>query len=412
MPAIPLSGALLPLSTPTIASGKGLNRGGEFRAPFAWSSDGTWLGFIRRGDLWVLNVRSGEEQRLVPAESYAWGGTASSLVVRPVPTYPPTPTPTPLPPTVVESPSVLVLDPHDPAVIFAGTASGVVRKAGAGGWFLSNVGIGYPTRVHALAFDPVDSNVIYAGTDGQRAVAGALYKSTDGGNRWAATSLKDVDIYVIAIAVDQRQLKTLYVGTSKGVYSSSDGGASWAPRNNGLKTTTALALAVDPSAAGTARGTATAAAADSTLYLGTRQGEVYKTTNGGAEWRLVQTLNAPVTGLVTYVRRPVTIFATTEDGLFSSADSGETWNQVSGGIWKVRLDGLVLSPKESTVYAYGAPGVFVSHDSGANWGPAATGLEGTQPSALVSHPSDPSILYVGTDKGVYRTSNGGVIWTR
>jgi photosystem II stability/assembly factor-like uncharacterized protein len=126
----------------------------------------------------------------------------------------------------------------------------------------------------------------------------------------------------------------------------------------------------------------------------------------------VQTLNAPVTGLVTYVRRPVTIFATTEDGLFSSADGGETWNQVSGGIWKVRLDGLVLSPKDGTVYAYGAPGVFVSHDSGANWGPAATGLEGTQPSALVSHPSDPSILYVGTDKGVYRTSNGGVIWTR
>lgn len=415
MPATPLGGALLPLAplpplgTPTPGLTRDLNRSGDFRPPFAWSPDGVWLGFIRRGDLWALNTRTGDEQRLAPADSFAWGGRAASLVVRPVPTYPPTPTPTPLPPTVVESPSVLLFDPHDPAVILGGTAAGVVRRSGDSGWFLSNQGINYPTRVRTLAFDPAEPNVVYAGTDGQRAIAGSLYKSIDGGKRWTVTGLRDVDVYHIVI--DHQISKAVYAATSKGVYVSSDGGFTWAERNNGLKSTTVTALAVDPSPP-TGSGRGTPPPAGPLLYLGTRQGEVYKSTNGGGEWRLIQTLNTPVTSLVAYRKKAGTIFATTEDGLFTSNDSGETWNQVSGGIWKVRLNGLVPTGKDSTVYAYGAQGVFVSHDGGVNWGPASTGLEGTQPSALAIHPTTPSLLWVGTDKGVYRSSNGGVTWSR
>jgi photosystem II stability/assembly factor-like uncharacterized protein len=406
-PAIPLTGALAPLTTPTPAASRGTNYSGDYRAPFAWSTDSVWFGFVRKGDLWVLNVRNGEEKRLAPADSFAWGGRSPTLVVRPVPTYPPTPTPTALPPTVVESPAILVLDPRDPATIYAGTATGLIRKVGAGGWFMSSQGIDGPTRVRTLAFDPSDSSVVFAGTDGQRAVGGALYKSVDGGNRWTATTLKDLDVY--QVIVHPRQPRTIYAGTSKGFYVSTDSGATWGQRNNGLKTTMAVALALDPAPAAT-RGTP--ATPDGALYLGTRQGEVYKSLNEGLDWRLVQTLNAPVTGLVVYTRRAGAVFAATEDGLFASADAGDTWNQVSGGIWKVRLDGLVVAPKDNTLYAYGVQGVYVSHDGGTNWGPASTGLEGTQPSALVAHPTDPSLLYVGTDKGVFRTSNGGVTWLR
>ena len=410
-PATPVGGTLLPLqplATPTAGASKGLNRSGEYRTPFAWSSDGLWLGFVRRGDLWALNMKTGDEQRLMPAESFAWATKAQSLVVRPAPTYPPTPTPTALPAAVVESPATLLLDVREAATLYAGTALGVVRKIGNGGWFLTSTGINYPTRVAALALDPNDTKVIYAGTDGQRAIAGALYKSTDGGTRWVATGLKDVDVYVIV--VDQRQAKSLYAGTSKGLYSSSDGGVTWNQRNNGLKTTVVQAMVIDYSPQGSGRGSP--APSGTVLYLGTRQGDVYKTTDGGSDWKAVQTFNAPVTSLVIDARKGVTAFATTDDGLFSSTDAGETWNQVSGGIWKVRLLGLLISPKDGTVYAYGGQGVFVSHDGGVNWGPAFTGLEGTQPSSLVAHPSDPSILYVGTDKGVYRTTNGGVTWIR
>lgn len=407
-PALPLTGSLAPLTTPTSSLGRNLNRSGDFRPPLRWAPTAEWITFTRRGDVWALNLKTDEERRLSPGDSFAWSGRTLGLVVRPVPTYPPTPTPTPLPPTVVESPSVLVIDPRDPAIVLAGAAAGVVRRTASGGWFLNNTGIAYPTRVRTLAFDPA-SAVVYAGTDGQRSVAGALYKSIDGGQRWTASGLKDVDVY--RVVIDPRLATTLYAGTSKGVYVSFDGAATWRQINNELKTTTVLALAVDPAPARTTGRATPATSADSVLYLGTRQGEIYKSINGGGEWRLVQTLNASVTSILVYSRKG-TVLLSSEEGLFSSNDGGETWNQVSGGIWKVRLDGLVPHPKEDTVYAHGAHGVYVSHDGGANWGPASTGLEGTQPSALVIDPANPSILYVGTDKGVYRTSNGGVTWTR
>jgi photosystem II stability/assembly factor-like uncharacterized protein len=251
--------------------------------------------------------------------------------------------------------------------------------------------------------------VLYGGTDGQHAISGTLYKSIDGGTRWVPTGLKDVDIYFVL--VDPRQTKTLYAGTSKGVYMSSDGGTNWVQRNSGLKTTTVLALALDTV---TVRSSSLLPGAQSgpVLYLGTRQGEIYKTTNGGGDWKLVQSVNVPVTSLVIYPQKTLTIFATTSGGLFTSTDDGETWSQVSGGIWQEPLDGLVLSAKDMTIFAYGSQGVFVSHDGGANWGPAGNGLEDTQPSALVAHPTDADILYVGTDKGMFRTSNGGVTWVR
>jgi hypothetical protein len=409
MPAVPIIGSLAAPGTPTPGAVKGVSRNGDYQPPFGWSADGNLLGFIRHGDMWTINITTGDEQPLVPADSFAWGGKPTTLIVRPVPTYPPTPTPTPLPASVVESPSVLLFDPRDPMILYAGTPSGVVRKVGTGGWFLSSSGINYPTRVRDIAIDPITSTTIYAGTDGQRAIAGALYRTLDASAHWSVTGLKDLDIY--RIVVDSRQPDNLYVGTSKGFYVSSDGGINAAQRNNGLKTTAVTALALDPSGpAGTRSGTPSPA--NAVLYLGTRQGEIYRTTNSGLEWRVVQAVNSPVTSLLVYRQKTTTIFATTEDVLFSSGDNGDTWNQVSGGIWKVRLDGIVPAAKPDLLYAYGISGVYVSFDGGANWGPASVGLEGTQPSALACHPTDASILYVGTDKGIFKTSNGGVIWTR
>jgi len=369
------------------------------------------MGFVRRGYVWAINVRTGEERRLGPGQSFAWNGTRPAVTIRPVPTYPPTPTPTPLPPTIVEMPSVLVLSPRDPTIIFAGASPGVVKQVGNSGWFLSSTGIVYPTKVRVLVFDPLNPSIMYAGTDGERTVAGALYKSVDGGNRWTATGLKDIDVYQLVI--DPRQATVMFAGTSKGVYASSDGGTTWVPRNNGLKSSSVQALALDTTPTkGAGRGTPVPLS-QVVLYAGTRPGELYKSTNGGEEWRLLQAANAAITSIVLHDRKPGLVFVTTEEGLLRSTDSGDTWSQVSGGIWKTRLNGLVLDPKDANViYAYGSPGVFVSHDGGANWGPASSGLEGTQPSALVIHPKDTSVLYVGTDKGVYRTSNGGVTWSR
>jgi len=79
----------------------------------------------------------------------------------------------------------LVIHPTDPNIIYAGTGGFVgqghgVYKSVDGGqtWIPSNRGM-LDHRITALAIDPANPQVVYAGGD-----SGDLFKSTDGGNTW------------------------------------------------------------------------------------------------------------------------------------------------------------------------------------------------------------------------------------
>jgi photosystem II stability/assembly factor-like uncharacterized protein len=77
--------------------------------------------------------------------------------------------------------------------------------------------------------------------------------------------------------VDPASSSTLYVGTiQNGVYKSSNGGASWATINSGLANLHVQALAINPTA-------------PSTIYAGTTNGGAYKTVNGGSRWDPINT---------------------------------------------------------------------------------------------------------------------------
>jgi photosystem II stability/assembly factor-like uncharacterized protein len=381
---------------------------GDYQPPLGWSPDSAWLAMERRGEIWGIDVSSYQERRLSPGDSFAWGGAGPPVVIRPAPNYPPTPTPTPLPPAVVESPDAMVVNPKNTTTIYAGTPQGLVKRTLSGGWVASGVGMVYPLRVRAIALDPGNPSVVYAGTDGERSQqGGAVYKSLDGGGRWAATSLRDVDVY--ALAVDPLDANSIYAGTGKGVYKSTNAGASWQPASSGLKTSAVQTLLIDatpPPAGGGARRSLT-------LYAGTRQGEIYKSVDGAANWTVQSAGDAPLTALALSPLRPSIVFAASGEGLYRSKDAGLLWQLLAGGIWKFKLDSVVIDPKNPlVVYAAGPAGVFKTTDGGENWGPAIIGLVGTQPTVLVIDPGDPAILYVGTDKGVFRSGNAGVTWER
>ena len=380
---------------------------GDYQPPLGWSPDGAWLAMERRGEIWGLDVTANQERRLSPGGSFAWGGTGPAVPIRPSPSYPPTPTPTPLPPAVVESPDAMVVNPKNTTTVYAGTPQGLVKRTLSGGWVGSGMGMVYPLRVRAIALDPGNPSVVYAGTDGERSQqGGTLYKSLDGGGRWTASRLRDVDVY--ALAVDPLDANTLYAGTGKGVYKSTDAGASWQTASTGLKTSAVQALVIDPTppAAGGARRSLT-------LYAGTRQGDIYKSVDGAAIWTVQESDDAPVTALALSPLRPSIVFAASSEGLYRTTDGGGRWQLLAGGIWKYKLDGVVIDPKNpAIVYAVGPGGVFKSTDGGENWGPAVIGLAGSRPTALAIDPGDPAILYVGTDKGVFRSGNAGVTWER
>ncbi len=155
----------------------------------------------------------------------------------------------------------------------------------------------------------------------------------------------------------------------------------------------------------------------------------------GLEWRFV----GPVRG----GRAPavagdpddplVFYFGTGHGGVWKTTDAGVTWSNVSDGWLDVAPVGAIaVAPSNPRVvwvgtgegiprqHVTGGDGVYRSTDGGESW--THVGLEATRHiAALVVHPRDPDVAYVAakgdlfgpsTDRGVYRTRDGGRTWQR
>ncbi|MEO6725429.1 MAG: sialidase family protein, partial [Blastocatellia bacterium] len=193
-------------------------------------------------------------------------------------------------------------------------------------------------RVHAIAVNPNNPNVIYQGVN-----IGGLWKSVDGGANW--TSLFDQQAALgigqpSAIAIDPNNTNTVYVGTnsrfqlSKGILKSSDGGASW-------------------------------------IVLGSG----YPAGNNGNTLTLFQGQN--VNGMVVEPTNSNLIYLATSAGLFRSTDGGQMWTAGTGTNANGNAQSLVLdtsSPTGSRVLFAGVSGAGIlrSNDGGMNWTPALT----------------------------------------
>lgn len=132
----------------------------------------------------------------------------------------------------------LLINPRTPDIMYAAAVSGGVWKTTDGGrgersWQpLTDL---LPTlAVSALAFDPVNPEIIYAGTGegyfNADATRGAgIFRSFDGGNTWRrldGTGTPDF-YYVNDIVVSPNNSSRIYAATRKGVMRSVDGGSTW-----------------------------------------------------------------------------------------------------------------------------------------------------------------------------------------
>ena len=99
--------------------------------------------------------------------------------------------------------------------------------------------IGIDPTVLSIIVDPADSNMVYAGSNGN-----GVYKSTDGGATFVRVGSPREGV-VLSLALSGGRL---YAGTAtEGVSVSEDGGATW--RNTGAADGLALGLSVDSAGA-------------------------------------------------------------------------------------------------------------------------------------------------------------------
>ncbi len=252
--------------------------------------------------------------------------------------------------------ATIVVDPTNPANLYAGTTGGIFKSTDAGASWTGQD----PNNARQLAIDPTNPAILYAG------IYGGVAKSTDAGRTWSKvnTGLATPDVY--SLILDPRAPSTLYVGTfGGGVFKSTDGAATWAPANAGITGGYVGALSLDPTN-------------PSTLYVSANG--LYKSTNGALTWTARPVpVEVNVLSLVTHPANPSTVYAGSRyDGVFKSTDGGGTWVHANAGFPGLPLSAgpIAIDPvTPSTLYAVTSTGgVYKSTDSGGLWTPAEVGL--------------------------------------
>jgi photosystem II stability/assembly factor-like uncharacterized protein len=159
------------------------------------------------------------------------------------------------------------LTPSDGPTIFSLTPSEVFKSVdGGSNW----TALGNIAGVNTIALDPTSASTLYCGT------GHGVMRTTDGGKTWNPAGLFNIAVNVLAI--DPQTPSTLYgSGNDDIIYKSGDGGATWRPASVGIPGGASIAfITVDP-------------LTPSTLYVmtGGRWGSLYKSTDGGRSWTLV-----------------------------------------------------------------------------------------------------------------------------
>lgn len=160
------------------------------------------------------------------------------------------------------------------------------------------------------------------------------------------------------------------------------------------------------------------------LYAGTAGG-LYKSTDGGLSWVDIQgNLPSRIVMLAIAPSAPSTLYVAVgrslgSYGVFHSTDGGSTWQSWQRGFGypgceciSQQIDSLAVHPRNpKIVVASGQASLFKSSDGGVKWTRIATGNLLAQVEALVFPPTQPAILYAGSFHGVVKSTNGGSSWT-
>jgi photosystem II stability/assembly factor-like uncharacterized protein len=178
-----------------------------------------------------------------------------------------------------------------------------------------------------------------------------------------------------------------------------------------------------------------------TAYVGTAQGGVWKTTDGGGTWSPLfdQEPSLAIGAVATDPSTLGTVYAGTGEanrsidayaglGLFKSTDGGAGWAKIGGNQFDgcyfadVAVKGddpnVLLAAPTSIQGRYNktcpSAGVFRSTDGGSTWTRVLSGI----PYDLAADPGDPStwLAGLGSSKnsslnGVFRSTDGGVHWS-
>jgi photosystem II stability/assembly factor-like uncharacterized protein len=294
----------------------------------------------------------------------------------------------------------VLIDPADPRQIFVAVWAGVLRSTDGGAtWDTIRRGLPKDQQVGALAWDPGDRRMMYAGLRANPLAGSAIYGSTDSGQTWellwSPAGGEALGNDIEALAVDAIS-GTRYVALSN----------AYDPR---------LDLQGEP---------CLPCAACRLSQVG---GEVWRVCRGGRD-------------LAFDPEDPQVVYFARGAGTVRSTDGGETWwdltlgrqclgeEMTTAGSWALAIaseDSQVLYEGTGYNALTGQAGLYKTTDGGKTWLVINNGLPGwTGPCAfflsttiehiyaLAVDPTDSQIVYAATSEGLYKTTDGGESWSK
>ena len=104
-----------------------------------------------------------------------------------------------------------------------------------------------------------------------------------------------------------------------------------------------------------------------------------------------------------------TILATQNDGIFLSDDNGQTWANISGGIWNVQEFSDVTYTASGKLIFTDSSGLFISTDKGQSWTEDDFGLPAGSATYPVELPNG-NLFVIGSDNSVYMLQLHASTW--
>ncbi len=334
--------------------------------------------------------------------------------------------------------------------VYLGSANGGVFKS-------TNSGVNWTPvfdktgvySIGALAIDPADTNLVYAGTgEANSAVqsydGAGLWRTRNGGGNWEYLGLAETR-RIGKVAIDPANPLRLYVaamgtqfstGPDRGLYRSEDGGVSWTKTFFLNDSVGVCDVVVNP-------------AHPETVYIASWERVrhytyrraygpgcgIWRSADHGTTWtRLQNGLPLPSDdvgriGLALAPSQPSTIYAQIVSGaalgyvglgLYRSLDAGETWTRrdLVGGTFANAFGGfgwyfgaIAVDPvSPGKIFCMGVS-CLVSADGGATF-TNVTGSAHVDFHAMWIDPTNPTRVYAGSDGGFFWSNSGGGAWTK
>ncbi|MDQ3379559.1 MAG: hypothetical protein M3546_04455 [Actinomycetota bacterium] len=295
---------------------------------------------------------------------------------------------------------------------------------------------------HAIAFSPVDPNVVYVGNDG------GIYRSPNGGTNWRSLNkhlcitefeyLAQHPLWEAYLLGGTQDNGTLRYEGEEVWYHVQDGDGGDCGVNAGTPATcfhTFYNMGLERSTSGGGWGSWSwigpnvPSTYQSLFYppvevngnLVAQAGtSVFVSLNNGTAWAEVA-LPQPAAGIATALAVPTTtrIYAGTTAGhIYRIEFTSGAWGAPTqltrprtGYVSDIAVDPTNANRLWATYSNIAGGHVFRSDDGGTTWTDFSAGLPTIPVNAIVIDPAAPSTVFVAADVGVYRSTNAGASWT-